>query len=405
MLENTLTIILAGGHGSRLKPLTAHRTKPAVPFGGKFRIIDFTLANCLHSGLRQILVLTQYKSHSLQKHLRDGWTLFNPELGEYITAIPPQMRTGNNWYQGTADAVFQNLYMLQRSGTDRVLILSGDHIYRMDYAQMLACHEESKADVSLACMQVPLEDAGQFGVVDIDEKNRITKFEEKPLNPWPMPDVADHALVSMGIYVFSLQHLIESLTEDYNRSESSHDFGKDIIPHLIKTSDVYSYQFGGSAGRVSPDGYWRDVGTIDSYYEANMGLLDPLPTLDLYQPDWPIRTHQIQGPPARTVPGLSGKQGIFINSMASAGVLITGGKVHHSILFPQVKIKDNAIVDNSLLFDGVEIGEYSQIRDCIIDKDVVVPAGEQIGIDKKRDSTRFDISPKGIVIIPSGYKF
>ncbi|MEJ2396493.1 MAG: sugar phosphate nucleotidyltransferase, partial [Candidatus Thiodiazotropha sp.] len=286
-MENTLTVILAGGHGSRLKPLTQERAKPAVPFGGKYRVIDFTLANCLHSGLRRILVLTQYKSHSLQKHLRDGWSLFNPELGEYITAVPPQMRTGGNWYAGTADAVFQNLYMLKRSGAKRVLILSGDHIYRMDYAPMVAYHEEHKSGVTVACMKVPMEQAREFGVMSVNDEGRVTAFDEKPQQPVASPDDPNRAMASMGIYVFSIDRLIEILESDAERDDSSHDFGKDILPRLIDSEGVYAYHFGGEKGRVSPDRYWRDVGTIDSYYEANMELLDPVPSLDLYQPDWP----------------------------------------------------------------------------------------------------------------------
>ncbi|MEJ2452604.1 MAG: glucose-1-phosphate adenylyltransferase [Candidatus Thiodiazotropha sp.] len=405
MLDKTLTVILAGGHGSRLKPLTEDRTKPAVPFGGKYRIIDFTLVNCLHSGLRRVLVLTQYKSHSLQKHLRDGWSLFNPELGEYITAVPPQMRTGGNWYAGTADAVFQNLYMLKRSGAERVLILAGDHIYRMDYAPMIAYHEEHQSGVTVACMQVPLAEASQFGVMNVNAEGRVTAFEEKPPQPVATPDDPDRALVSMGIYVFSIDRLIEILEQDSEREASSHDFGHDIIPRLIDGEGVYAYRFGGEKGRVSPDRYWRDVGTIDSYYEANMELLDPVPSLDLYQPEWPIRTYQSQNPPARTVPGLSGSEGIFINSIVGGGVVIVGGSVQRSILFPLVQIGDEAVIHNSILFNGVKVGNGAQLENCIIDKDVEVPAGERIGFDKEQDAARFTISAKGIVVVPKGYKF
>jgi glucose-1-phosphate adenylyltransferase len=405
MLENTLTVILAGGHGSRLKPLTEDRAKPAVPFGGKYRIIDFTLVNCLHSGLRRILVLTQYKSHSLQKHLRDGWSLFNPELGEYITAVPPQMRTGDNWYDGTADAVYQNLYMLKRSGADRVLILSGDHIYRMDYAAMLAFHGEHDCGVTVACMQVPLAEAGQFGVMRADASGRVTAFQEKPENPTFLSDDSGNALVSMGIYVFSLDRLIEILEQDHCREGSTHDFGNDIIPRLIDETRVYAYRFGGEAGRVSPDRYWRDVGTIDSYYEANMELLDPVPPLDLYQPEWPIRTYQGQNPPARTVPGISGSEGIFINSIVGGGVVIVGGSVQHSILFPLVHIGEEAVIHNAILFSGVKVGDGAHLENCIIDKDVVVPPGERIGFDREKDAARFTISPKGIVVVPKGYQF
>ena len=405
MLENTLTVILAGGHGSRLKPLTQERTKPAVPFGGKYRIIDSTLVNCLHSGLRRILVLTQYKSHSLQKHLRDGWSLFNPELGEYITAVPPQMRTGGNWYAGTADAVFQNLYMLKRSGAERVLILAGDHIYRMDYAPMLAYHEEHRSGVTVACMQVPLAEATQFGVMSVNHAGRVTAFSEKPQHPMATPEDPDSALVSMGIYVFSMDRLIEILEADSERESSSHDFGNDILPSLIDDTGVYAYRFGGERGRVSPDRYWRDVGTIDSYYEANMELLDPVPSLDLYQPEWPIRTYQSQNPPARTVPGISGSEGIFINSIVGGGVVIVGGSVQHSILFPQVRIGDEAVIHNAILFNGVKVGDGAELENCIIDKDVVVPPGERIGFDREKDAARFTLSPKGIVVVPKGYRF
>ena len=361
MLENILTVILAGGHGSRLQPLTSERAKPAVPFGGKYRIIDFTLANCMHSGLRRILVLTQYKSHSLQKHLRDGWSLYNPELGEYITAIPPQMRTGESWYGGTADAVYQNLYMLRRSGAEQVLILSGDHIYRMDYAALLASHKAQGTGLTVACMEVPREQATQFGVMSVDANNRVTQVEEKPANPQPVPGTDDLFLASMGIYVFSMDLLLTVLEDDHQHENSSHDFGIDIIPTLIQQTRVHAYRFGGEAGRVSPDRYWRDVGTLDSFYEANMDLLKPVPSLDLYQPDWPIRTYMAQYPPARTVPGVSGSEGIFINSMVAGGVVIIGGSVQHSILFPNVTIGEEAVIHDAILFNGVKVGQGAEL--------------------------------------------
>ncbi len=405
MLDKTLTVILAGGHGSRLQPLTTERTKPAVPFGGKYRIIDFTLANCLHSGLRRILVLTQYKSHSLQKHLRDGWSLFNPELGEYITAVPPQMRTGDSWYGGTADAVYQNLYMLRRSGAEQVLILSGDHIYRMDYAAMLASHKARGAGLTVACMEVPVDQARQFGVMSVDANDRIGEFDEKPEKPQPAPGNEGLCLASMGIYVFSMELLLTALQEDHQDDDSNHDFGKNIIPMLIDQTEAHAYRFGGEAGRVSTDRYWRDVGTLDSYYEANMDLLNPLPSLDLYQPDWPIRTYTAQYPPARTVPGSSGSEGIFINSMVSGGVVIVGGSVQHSILFPRVTIGDEAVIHDSILFNGVQVGEGAELDRCIIDKDVAIPSGERIGFDHERDAARFSVSEKGIVVVPKGYRF
>jgi len=265
MSQKTLTLLLAGGRGARLKPLTSDRAKPAVPFGGKYRIIDFTLSNCLHSGLRRVLVLTQYKSHSLQKHLRDGWSIFNPECGEFITVVPPQMRTGESWYTGTADAIHQNLFLIERSEVDNVLILAGDHIYRMDYAAMITAHEEKSADLTIACMRAPIEDARAFGVMTIDEDQRIREFHEKPEAPKAIPGEPSTALVSMGIYIFNVDRLCESLREDNEREDSSHDFGKDVIPRLIDTRRVFAYPFGGERGRVTPDRYWRDVGTLDAY--------------------------------------------------------------------------------------------------------------------------------------------
>jgi len=405
MLDKTLAIILAGGTGSRLHPLTADRAKPAVPFGGKYRIIDFTLANCLHSDIRRVLVLTQYKSHSLQKHLRDGWSIFNPELGEYITPVPPQMRVDDEWYSGTANAIYQNLYMLERSEADWVLVLSGDHIYRMDYAEIIKAHIERQADVTIACMEAPCELARGFGVMGTGPDSRIVSFEEKPEQPSPLPDDSEHALVSMGIYVFSKQMLLDVLRSDHNDTQSGHDFGRDILPELIKPGRAFAFRFGGEGGRVSPDRYWRDVGTIDAYYEANMSLLDPVPPLDLYQQDWTIRTYQGQTPPARTVPGESGNEGVFVNSIVSGGSVIAGGGVNHSILFSGVHVGDEAIVEDAILFNDVEIGANAQVKNCIIDKDVVVPAGESIGIDPERDKARFKISAKGIVVIPKHYRF
>ncbi|MEJ2609234.1 MAG: glucose-1-phosphate adenylyltransferase [Candidatus Thiodiazotropha sp.] len=402
MLDKTLTVILAGGQGLRLKPLTDERTKSAVPFGGQYRIIDFPLGNCLHSGLRRILVLTQYKSHSLQKHLRDGWSLFNPELGEYITAVPPQMRTGVGWYDGSADAVYQNLYMLKRSGAERVLILAGDHIYRMDYAPMLDFHEEHGSGVTLAYMEVPVADAGRFGVMEIDGEGVVSSFSEKQPQQY---ESGSTALVSMDVYLFSINLLISVLEQDHQKSDSRHDIGRDVLPHLIKESRVHAYRFGGEAGRVSPDRYWRNVDSIDSYYEANMEMLDPIPSLDLYQPEWPIRTHHAQNPPARTVPGISGSEGIFINSIVANGVVIVGGSVQRSILFPNVQIGDEAVIHNAILFDGVKVGDGAHLENCIIDKGVEVPSGERIGFDKQQDSARFTVSPKGVVVVPKGYQF
>lgn len=405
MLDKTLTVILAGGTGSRLHPLTRDRAKPAVPFGGKYRIIDFCLANCLHSGLRQVLVLTQYKSHSLQKHLRDGWSIYNPELGEYVTTVPPQMRTGNQWYEGTANAIYQNKFLLERSGDDTVLVLSADHIYRMDYAAMIAAHKRSGADVTVAAMTVPFHEASAFGVLEVDGDGRITHFVEKPETPKTLPDDPESSLVSMGIYIFDMALLMAELELDHGDEASSHDFGKDILPKLIGEKRVMSYRFGSDEGRVTPDRYWRDVGTIDAYYEANMDLLRAKPPLDLYQGDWTIRSHQRQTPPARTVPGRFGTEGIFINSIVAGGVVIAGGSVQRSILFADVEVKDEAFVEESILFDGVKVGEAARLHRCIVDKDVTIPAGESIGYNLEQDRERFTVSDNGIVVVPRGYRF
>ncbi|MEZ9397236.1 glucose-1-phosphate adenylyltransferase [Vibrio splendidus] len=404
-MQDTLTIVLAGGVGSRLSPLTDNRAKPAVPFGGKYRIIDFTLANCLHSGLRQILVLTQYKSHSLQKHLRDGWSVLNPELGEYITNVPPQMRTGDSWYSGTADAIYQNLYLLSRSEAKHVVVLSGDHIYRMDYAPMLKQHKQSEADLTVACMEVSIDEAKEFGVMEINESHQINNFTEKPRYPASVPGRPTRSMASMGIYIFDKEVLTQALLADAEDPNSSHDFGKDVIPKLVGDQSVYAYKFGDTEGRVTQDAYWRDVGTLDSYYQANMDLLKPVSPIDLYQPDWAIRTYEPQLPPARTIASVEGNQGIFINSMIANGVVIEGGSAQNSIFFPKVKVSNAAIVIDSILFEDVEIGKNCHIQNCIIDKNVKVPDGTQIGIDSLADAKRFHISKKGVIVVPSSYEF
>ncbi|EWS68382.1 glucose-1-phosphate adenylyltransferase [Vibrio vulnificus] len=404
-MQDILTVILAGGMGSRLSPLTDDRAKPAVPFGGKYRIIDFTLTNCLHSGLRKILVLTQYKSHSLQKHLRDGWSIFNPELGEYITSVPPQMRKGGKWYEGTADAIYHNLWLLERSEAKYVMVLSGDHIYRMDYAPMLEEHIANNAALTVACMDVNCKEAKAFGVMGIDERHRVHSFVEKPQNPPHLPNDPERSLVSMGIYIFSMEVLQQALIEDADDDASSHDFGKDIIPKLIDTGSVFAYKFCGSKGRVDKDCYWRDVGTIDSFYQANMDLLEPIPPMNLYQKDWGIRTYEPQYPPARTVSSGSGNEGIFINSIIANGVINSGGSVQHSIVSSNVRINDSATVVDSIIFDDVEIGEGCQLVNCIIDKHVKVPPYTQIGLNRLEDAQRFKVSENGIVVVPESYQF
>ncbi|MGL6313117.1 glucose-1-phosphate adenylyltransferase [Vibrio sp. WXL103] len=404
-MEDTIAIVLAGGMGSRLSPLTDDRSKPAVPFGGKYRIIDFTLTNCLHSGVRKILVLTQYKSHSLHKHLRDGWSIFNPELGEFITVVPPQMRKGGRWYEGTADAIYHNLWLLERSESKYVVVLSGDHIYRMDYAAMLEEHIANQAELTIACIPVPKTEAQSFGVMTTDDTGKITQFDEKPSNPASMLDDPEMSLASMGIYIFSIDTLLNTLNEDAANEQSSHDFGNDIIPKLIGNDTVYAYNFCNDKGRVAKDCYWRDVGTIDSLYQANMDLLEPVPPMNVYQSDWAVRTYERQLPPARTVSSATGNEGIFINSIIASGVVNSGGSVHHSVISSSVYIEDGATITGSILFDHVEVGEGCQLKNCIIDKRVKIPPHTTIGFDLAEDRKRFKVSERGIVVVPEDYQF
>lgn len=404
-MNNVLTIVLAGGIGSRLDPLTRDRAKPAVPFGGKYRIIDFVLSNCLHSGARRILVLHQYKSHSLQKHLRDAWSVFQPAIGEYITPVAPQMRTGKSWYEGTADAVYQNLYLLKRSGAKYVLVLSGDHIYRMDYAPLVADHVQREADLTVAAMELPTEEASQFGVMEVDTEGWLLDFEEKPTDPAPIPGLPSRSLVSMGIYVFSLDALCRALEYDRTVATSSRDFGKDVLPNLTQNGHVATYRFAQNEGRVSVDGYWMDVGTIAAYYQAHMDLLNPTPPLDLYQADWPIRGYEPSFPPAKTVPGSRGIPSQIINSMLSSGVVIRGGTIKQSVLSPNVRVEQSATVEGSILLDNVVIQEGAHVRNCIIDKNTVVPYQETVGIDPRLDQERFGPASDGIVVVPRGFDF
>ncbi|MDX8406103.1 MAG: glucose-1-phosphate adenylyltransferase [Mariprofundus sp.] len=404
-MKKTLAIILAGGSGKRLSPLTLHRAKPAVHFGGKYRIIDFTLSNCLHSDVRRILVLTQYRAHSMLKHLRNGWSVLTPEMGEFITAIPAQMKHGEHWYEGTADAVFQNIDLLRWNDAKYIIVLSGDHIYRMDYAAMLSHHIKQGAEATIACISVARSEASAYGVVDVDEAMEITGFAEKPEQPACLPGSPDQSLVSMGVYVFDKDKLVEKLEADQTVQNSSHDFGHDIIPAWLKSGKVSAYLFGGATGRVSPDYYWRDVGTIDSYFESNMDLLRPVPPLNLYQEDWPVRTYTGQHPPCRTGPSSNGMHEKLDNVMMNGGSSIIGASVKDLILSSHVYIQPGAEVEQCIIFADVRVGKGARLRRCIIDKHVTIPDGEMIGFDRDKDAKRFTVSESGITVVPAGYSF
>jgi glucose-1-phosphate adenylyltransferase len=398
MSADTLILILAQDRGLGLDALTRQRTKAAVPFGGKYRLIDFTLANCLHSGLRQVLVLTQYKSHSLQKHLRDGWSIFNPELGEFITPVPPQMREGQDWYSGPFDAIRQNRYLIERNRAGQVLILQGDAIYRMDYAELVHAHRETGAAITVATRAVSAAGTGRQARVVLDADERISEL--LPPEPERTDSAEGERLETMGVYVFDKSLLLDALAGHERGVAPDRDLALDVIAPLTASQPVRAYRFGQARGRVTPDRYWCDLASIDAYYQANMALLRAEPPLDLYQPDWTIHTYQGQYPPARTVPGpRSGNEGVFVNSMLAAGTVISGGGVNHSILFPQVRVEDGAIVEASILFHGVTVGAGAHLHNCIVEKDVRIAPGDQIGFDARRDRERFEVSPNGIVVI------
>lgn len=400
-MRGVLAVILAGGKGTRLEPLTRDRTKPAVPFGGPYRIIDFTLSNCLNSGLRQVLVLTQYKAASLDRHISHGWQFLCPELGEFIATLPPEQRIGEHWYQGTADAVYQNIYTLERTRPEHVVILSGDHIYQMDYSQMIREHIETNADATIACIPVPLEEASRFGVMQVDDSGRIVDFAEKPENPTPMPGDPSQAMASMGIYVFKAGFLFNELDRDATMAGSSRDFGKNVIPSIIDTRLVRAHAFADDNGKAR---YWRDVGTLDAYYEANMDLVSVDPQLNLYNRAWPIRTYNGPNPPAKFVfnEGESepARIGRAMDSIVCSGTVVSGGTVTHSILSPLVRVNSYATVEDSILFEGVEIGRNAKIRNAIIDKHVVIPDGAEIGFDPEQDRANgYQVTESGLVAL------
>src|SRR5947209_18689203 len=406
-MRDVLTLILAGGKGTRLDPLTRDRAKPAVPFGGLYRIVDFTLSNCINSGLRRVLVLTQYKARSLDRHLRAGWNFLSPELDEYVDGLPPQQRIDENWYKGTADALYQNIYSIEKEEPRYLLVLAGDHIYKMDYGEMIRAHLERNADITVGAIPVPLSETKHFGIIQTDDQDRITHFLDKPREAPPMAGDPHHALGSMGIYVFTARPMYELLCQDAAQPNSSHDFGRDVIPAMIGThSRVFAYRFRDKNRKAVP--YWRDVGTLDAYYQANMDLIEIEPVLNLYDADWPIRTFQPQLPPPKTVFAAEGpvgtvRRGEAHDSMLCNGCIVSGGHVTRSILSPNVRVNSYAVVEQSILYDRVDIGRYARDRRAIIDKDVRVPPHPTIGQDLEHDRQRgFTVTEQGIVVIAKG---
>lgn len=390
-----MTIILAGGKGTRLKTLVKDRCKPAVPFGGKYRIIDFVLSNCVNSNIRQIITIVQYKSDSLHKHIRDGWDKLSNFMGEYIDVVPPQQRVGERWFEGTADAIYQNLFTIESENPDYVVILSGDHIYKMDYFEMINHHKEKGSDLTIATIPVPMNEGDQFGILKVNNEERIIEFKEKPKNPDPMPGYPDKCLANMGIYVFSTKILKEYLMNDASSDESSHDFGKDIIPKMIKEANVFSFPFMDEKGEPR---YWKDVGTVSAYYHAHMDLLDEDSSFRLSDPDWKIRTHQNQSSPTRIL-NTKGYKGKVTKSILDGGSTIAG-KVNKSILGSNVYIDSNSEINESVIFDNVKIGKNVKIKKAVIDKYVEIPDNYQIGYNIEEDKKKFYVSDDNIVLVP-----
>jgi glucose-1-phosphate adenylyltransferase len=396
-MENTLVIVLAGGVGERLYPLTKDRAKPAVYFGGPYRIIDFSLSNCINSGFRRIFIATQYKSLSLSRHIRMGWNIVSEELGEFIEILPPQKRVGEHWYLGTADAVYQNLYSIERESPRHVIVLSGDHVYKMDYSKMLRFHMDHGAAATLATIAVPVGEGHRFGIVAVDEAGHVVGFDEKPATPRAIPGSHDVALASMGVYIFETNTLIQALEADANQP-TSHDFGKDIIPALYPRLPVLSYTFEDVNKKASQ--YWRDIGTLDAYYEANMDLCHVNPEFNLYDPEWPMRTQQPQAPPAKFVFAEEGRRcGQALDSIISSGCIISGSRVMGSVLCPGVRVHSFCTIENSILMPGVRVGRHARIRRAIIDRDVLIPRGAVIGYDHEEDRRRHTVSDGGVIVV------
>ncbi len=401
LTRGTFALVLAGGRGSRLQQLTDWRCKPAVPFGGKFRIIDFTLSNCVNSGVRRIGVATQYKAHSLIRHLQQGWSFLDGRFDEFIELLPAQQQLTEAWYSGTADAVFQNLAVLRRHSPKYVLVLSGDQVYKMDYGRMIAFHITQQADMTVACVEAPLADASAFGVIGIDDGGRVTNFAEKPAQPQAIPGQPDAALVSMGIYVFNAQFLYEQLIRDADDSRSAHDFGKDVIPHIAPRYRMFAHRFADSCVGTTPGGkpYWRDVGTVDAYWEANRELTKVVPELNLYDRDWPIWTYQEQLPPAKFVFDDEGRRGMAIDSMVSGGCILSGAAVRRSLLFSDVRVEARSLVEDSVLLPNVRIGSNVVLRRAVVDRRCEIADGTVVGVDPAHDRRRFHVTENGITLI------
>jgi len=399
LTRGTLAVIMAGGRGERLRDLTEDRCKPATPFGGKFRIVDFVLSNCVNSGIRQISVLTQYKAHSLIQHIQRGWGYLRGEFGEFVEIVPAQQQRGAEWYQGTADAVWQNMDMIRAHRPLHVLVLAGDHIYKMDYGPMIGFHVEKEADITVGVVEVPLERAREFGVLTVDETTRVLRFNEKPRNPEPMPGRDDVALASMGIYVFNPRLLERLLRADSENPESAHDFGRNIIPEAIENLRVFAYPF--EDVRTKAQNYWRDVGTVDAYYEANMELVRVSPELNIYDEQWPIWTYQEQLPPAKFVFDDDARRGQAVDSMVSGGCIISGSRVSNSLLFSNVRVHDYSHVERSVILPRVRVGERCVVQGAVIDSGCVIPDGMKIGVDLEADAERFHVTDGGVVLVTS----
>ncbi len=397
LTRSTMAVVMAGGRGSRLADLTANRAKPAAPFGGKFRIIDFALSNCVNSGIRQILILTQYKAHSLIQHIQRGWGFLRGEFGEFVQLVPAQQQLGELWYRGTADSVYQNLDIIRWHGPKHVLVLAGDHVYKMDYGPMIAHHMEKEADITVGVIEVPLEKASSFGVMTVDANNLIVRFTEKPAKPEPVPSRPDAALVSMGIYVFDSDFLKGCLEADAADEESEHDFGKNIIPGTIDNCRVCAYSF--YDVKTKAQSYWRDVGTVDAFFEANLELVQVRPELNLYDEDWPIWTYQEQLPPAKFVLNEEGRRGMALNSIVSGGCIVSGATVRQSLLFSSVKVREGSQLHQAVVLPRVTIGQNCKITRAIIDEGCDIPDGTIIGEDRDADTKRFHVTDGGVALV------